>query len=353
MRLPVPVVFSIVAHGALLLIALRLPARELSRVDRTISVEIQTKLPPAPKVEQLTTRETKPTERPAPKPEKLKVAPAIAPKPEPLTTTQPQPPQQQAEPQPQPPQQQSSSLSMRQGPIDLSVHGLGGITLPGAAGGKGDGSGTFGGQAPRKPWKPRGDAGDPLLGKLADVKEDRFPLTLEGDGYHYNGPSFSAHIAMDGRVNFDEHTIRDFKGLSGGFDITDIAMRAKKQDPYRYEKERFMELTGKLRGELSARAQRDRLEASLASLPAHLESVWGDTTLSAKDRRRILYQMWREASGNDVDLGPAAKKARTTIEAFVRERLPAGTTDAFSDEELRKVNGRPGVPKFDPYKAVD
>ena len=351
MRLPVPVVFSIVAHGALLLIALRLPARELLRPDRTISVEIQTKLPPAPKVEPITTRDTKPMERPVPKPEKVKVAPAVAPKPE----TQPtqQPPSPQAEPPPQQQQQQSSSLSMRQGPIDLSVHGLGGITLPGAAGGKGDGSGTFGGQAPRKPWKPRGDAGDPLLGKLADIKEDRFPLTLEGDGYHYNGPSFSAHIAMDGRVNFDEHTIRDFKGLSGGFDITDIAMRAKKQDPYRYEKERFMELTTKLRGELSARAQRDRLEASLASLPAHLESVWGDTTLSAKDRRRILYQMWREASGNDVELGPAAKKARTKIEAFIRERLPEGTADAFSDEELRKVNARPSAPKFDPYKVVD
>ena len=222
MRLPVPVVFSIVAHGALLLIALRLPARELLRADRTISVEIQTKLPPAPKVEPITTRDTKPMERPVPKPEKVKVAPAVAPKPETQPTTQP-PPSPQAEPPPQQQQQQqSSSLSMRQGPIDLSVHGLGGITLPGAAGGKGDGSGTFGGQAPRKPWKPRGDAGDPLLGKLADIKEDRFPLTLEGDGYHYNGPSFSAHIAMDGRVNFDEHTIRDFKGLSGGFDITDI-----------------------------------------------------------------------------------------------------------------------------------
>lgn len=353
MRLPVPVVASIVAHAALLLIALRLPARDLSRPDHTISVDIETKLPPAPKVEPITTRETKPTERPpAPKPEKVKPAPTLAQKPEAPPNQQPQP---QAEPQQQPqlPQPQTSSLSMRQGPIDLSVHGLGGITLPAAAGGKGDGTGTFGGQAPRKPWKPRGDAGDPLLGKLADVKEERFPLTLEGDGYHYNGPSFSAHIAMDGRVDFDEHTIRDFKGLSGGFDITDIAMRAKKQDPYRYEKERFMELTGKLRGELSARAQRDRLEASLASLPAHLESVWGDTTLSAKDRRRILYQMWREASGNDVDLGPAAKKARTTIEAFVRDRLPVGTADAFSDEELRKVNARPGAPKFDPYKVVD
>ena len=134
MRLPVPVVFSIVAHGALLLIALRLPARELLRADRTISVEIQTKLPPAPKVEPITTRDTKPMERPVPKPEKVKVAPAIAPKPETQPTTQP--PSPQAEPPPQQQQQQqSSSLSMRQGPIDLSVHGLGGITLPGAAGG--------------------------------------------------------------------------------------------------------------------------------------------------------------------------------------------------------------------------
>jgi hypothetical protein len=349
-RLPVPVVFSIVAHGALLLIALRLPARELLRADRTVTFEIQPKLPPVPKVEPITTAETRPTVHPPlPKIEKLKVAPA-APKSE--VTPLPTPPTQQPEPPPtQPPHEQPSSLTMRpSGPIDLSVHGLGGIVLqPG--GGHGDGTGTLGGQASRKPWKPRGDAGDPLLGKLADEKQDRFPLTLEGDGYHYSGPSFSARIAMDGRVSFDEHSIRDFKGLSGGFDITDIAMRAKKQDPYRYEKEKFMELTTKLRGELSARAQRDRLEASLSSLPTHLDTVWSDTTLSAKDRRRILYQMWREASGNDVDLGPAAKKARTTIEAFIRDRLPAGTADAFSDEELHKVNARAGAPKFDPYKV--
>lgn len=350
MRLPVPVVFSIVAHGALLLIALRLPARDLSRANNTVTFEIQNKLPPAPKVEPITSAETKPTVRsPAPKAERLKVAPPAAPKAEsPPPTTAPPPSQ---EPPPSQQQQQSSSLSMRSGPkLDLSVHGLGGIVVNPGGGGNGEGTGTLA-QAPRKPWKPRGDAGDPLLGKLPDVKEERFPLTLEGDGYHYSGPSFSARIAMDGKVSFDEHSIRDFKGLSGGFDITDIAMRAKKQDPYRYEKERFMELTTKLRGELMARAQRDRLEASLESLPAHLDSVWSDTTLSSKDRRRILYQMWRDASGNDVELGPAAKKARTTIEAFIRERLPAGTADAFSDEELHKVNSRAGVMKFDPYRV--
>ena len=135
-----------------------------------------------------------------------------------------------------------------------------------------------------------------ILGKLADEKEERFPLKLEGDGYHYDGPSFSAKIAMDGRVTFDEHSIRDFKGLSGGFDLTDIAMRNHHQDPYRYEKERFMENTNKLRSELTTKARRDRLESSLAALPGHLDSVWNDPNHSAHERRGVLFAMWREAA---------------------------------------------------------
>jgi hypothetical protein len=219
-------------------------------------------------------------------------------------------------------------------------------------GGEGGAAGTFAAAPPaRKPWKPRGDAGDPLLGKLPDEKEERFPLTLEGDGYHYNGPSFSARIDMEGRVNFDDHSIRDFKGLSGGFDLTDIAMKAKKQDPYRYEKEKFMESTAKLRTELTTRARRDRLEASLAALPQHLEDVWGDLSRPARERRRTLYTMWREAAGSDDEVGAAGRKARNTIESFIRDRLPAGSTDGYGDDELRRLNARAGAMKFDPYKS--
>jgi hypothetical protein len=336
-----PVVCSIIAHVALLLIALRLPAAGLVRA-KSIEIEIhqpkQTVVPAAP----------------LPEPEKPK---PVVHKPEPLKNTQrreerepetkPEPPKTQEQPQP-------SSLSMRPSmPIDLNVHSLGGIVLNNGAvhGGEGGPAGTFAAATPKKPWKPRGDAGDPILGKLADEKEERFPLKLEGDGYHYDGPSFSAKIAMDGKVTFDDHSIRDFKGLSGGFDLTDLAMKGHKQDPYRYEKEKFMENTQKLRGELTTKARRDRLESSLAALPAHLDQVWGEAERPARERRGTLYAMWREAAGSDDEVGAAGRKARATIEAFIRERLPEGSENAYTDDELRRFNARSGAVKFEPYRA--
>ena len=342
MRLPV--VCSIFAHGALLLIVLRLPAAGMSRA-KSIEVEIhepkQTVVPSAP---------TPPPEPPKPKP--------LVPKPPALKNAQ-RPEKHEPEPpptQPPPTQPQAtpppSTLSMRpSAPVDLTLHGLGGIVVSNGPvhGGEGGPAGTLA-VAPKKPWKPRGDAGDPILGKLADEKEERFPLKLENDGYHYDGPSFSAKIAMDGHVTFDDHSIRDFKGLSGGFDLTDLAMKGHKQDPYRYEKEKFMENTSKLRGELTARARKDRLESSLAALPSHLEQLWGDGSRSARDRRAVLFAMWREAAGSDDEVGTAGRKARATIEAFIRERLPEGSQDAFTDDELRRFNARAGATKFEPYR---
>lgn len=342
MRLPVAC--SILAHVALVLMALRLPAAGPGRA-RSIEVEInepkQTVVPKAPP----------PVEAPKPKP-------AVA-KPQPLKNAQKLEKQKEEVPpptQPKPVEQQQqppSSLSMRpSAPVDLTLHGLGGIVVNNGPvhGGEGGPAGTFA-PAPRKEWKPKGSAGDPILGKLEDEKEERFPLKLESDGYHYDGPSFSAKIAMDGHVTFDDHSIRDFKGLSGGFDLTDLAMRGHHQDPYRYEKEKFMDNTSKLRAELTAKARKERLESSLASLPSHLEQIWTDASRSPRERRGVLYAMWREAAGSDDEVGAAGKKARATIEAFIRERLPEGSPDAFTDDELRRFNARGGGMRFEPYRA--
>lgn len=336
MRLPVAC--SILAHAALLLVALRLPARGLTRAPREIDVEIKT---PRPRVVE-----------PAPLPPKPLIRELPRARPEPLAPTPLKRDKRQEEPPP-PQAPPPSTLSMRpSAPIDLNLHGLGGIVVNNGAvsGGEGGSAGTLA-SAPRKFWKPRGDAGDPLLGKVPDEKEERFPLTLENDGYHYSGPSFSARIAMDGHVSFDDHSIRDFKGLSGGFDITDLAMKGRHQDPYRYEKEKFMETTSKLRGELTQKARRAQLESSLAALPSHLERIWSDLERPARERRGVLFAMWKEAAGSDDEVGAAGKKARVTIEAFIRERLPEGSSDAFTDDELRRFNARAGAIKFEPYRA--
>jgi hypothetical protein len=338
---------SIIVHAALFLVALRLPAAGLTRPDRTISVEItapkqpeapQPVLPPPPKPE---------VKEPLKKAEPIKNAQKLEKKDEPPATEPPKVEAPKTEPA------KPSALSMRPSmPVDLNLHGLGGITVNNGAvsGGEAGAAGTFGSTKKREPWKPKGTAGDPLLGKLADVKEERFPLELKDDGYHYDGPSISAVIRMDGTVDFNEHAIRDFKGLSGGFDLTDIAMRGKKQDPYRYEKEKFMEHTSKLRGELQTRARRDRLENSLAALPQHLSEVWSDGSRSVRERRGALYYMWREAAGSDDEVGQAGRKARSMIESFIRAQLPEGSPDAFTEDELKRFNSRASAIKFDPYQ---
>jgi len=69
-------------------------------------------------------------------------------------------------------------------------------------------------------------------------KKDDYPLELPGAGrLSVQRTAVSrAHISM-GRPRSASTTklIRDFKGLSGGFDVTDWIMKGKKQDPYRYE----------------------------------------------------------------------------------------------------------------------
>jgi hypothetical protein len=330
-----PVVCSILAHGLFLLVALKLPTAR-SHAARTITVEI---------------RESKPAHvaaavprPPSPQPSPIKHAPAPS-RSEPKLAPQPLPPQ-KPERVEERPATTGSSLSMRApATVDLNLHDLSGVVVN-----RGEPSTGTIASAPRKPWKPRGDAGDPILGRVAEEKEERFPLSLESDGYHYKGPAFSAKIAMDGSVSFNDHSIRDFKGLSGSFDITELAMKGRHQDPYRYEKEKFMESTNKLRAELQSRARKEALESSLQRLPSHLEAIWADGTRPAHERRRALYVVWREASGTDDEVGAAGKKARATVEAFIRERLPLGSADAYSDEELKRYNARTAVIKFDPYR---
>lgn len=349
MRLPV--VFSILAHAALVLAAMRLPATALTRRPHVVTFDIREPTrPPPPPAEAPRPAPPKPAARaPEPRPHVEPLSHAQAHKPDKREQETPQPPP--AVPPPQAPQPPPSSLSMRpSAPIDLNLHNLNGVVLsPGPTHG-GDGTGTLASAAPRKPWHPRGDAGDPILGKLPEEQEERFPLKREDDGWHYDGPSFSAKIALDGSVDFDNHVIRDFKGLSGGFDVTDLMMKGRHQDPYRYEKEKFLESTAKLRAQLSRAARQARLESSLAALPSHLEQIWGDVSRSPRERRQELYAIWREAAGSDDEVGAAGRKARATVEAFIRERLPEGSQDAYTDDELRRYNARAGAIRFQPYK---
>jgi len=266
---------------------------------------------------------------------------------------EPKPPEFHEQPPTGPVPPQPDNQPQKRGPVDLTLHALPGT--PGSDGvvvRAGPGGGTMVGgvpAAPRKEWKMRGDAGDPITGKIKEAPVDKFPLTKVGPNeYVYKGGQFSAHISPDGSVSFDDKNIRDFNGTSGSFDLTDLLMKSKKEDPYRHEKKKFMEATAEKRAAMAREARAAAMADSLGRLPAHLEAIWNDRRRSAKARRDLLFSLWKESASDD-EAGQGGKDARGIIESFIRSRLPEGSPDAYTEDELAGFN-RNGRDRFAPYK---
>jgi hypothetical protein len=337
---------SLVVHAAVIFAVYRLPTASTNRGPRTITVEVNDQPRPLPPIKHHATPVSPPPTERSPQ---RKSPTKWAMRPEPPTS--PRPPEPETA-RPEPPNRTPPSVENGKphGPVDLTLHSLPPGQEPSAVVSENGTVGTL--RAPgggRAPWKPRGSAGDPILGKLADKEEEEFPLHRVGPNeYKYDGKAFSAHIASDGQVSFDNKSIRDFKGLSGGFDVTDLIMRGRHEDPYRYQKEKFMHATEALRTKLAQSALRDRQRASLDGLPSHLERIWR-APRSAKERRALLFALWKETLTSDAEMIDAAKEARGLIEEFVRQRLPAGSEDGFTDEELERYNRGSSI-KFTPYR---
>lgn len=109
-----------------------------------------------------------------------------------------------------------------------------------------------------------------------------------------------------------------------------------------------MHATEVLRTKLAQSALRDRQRASLDGLPSHLERIWR-SPYPAKERRGLLFALWKETLTSDAELVDAAKEARGLIENFVRQQLPAGSDDSFTNEELERYNRGSSI-KFTPYR---
>lgn len=335
MRLPV--VCSIIVHGVMIAAVYRLPASRTSGRD---IVEFEIHHPVVPTVPSLTppvSVEAAPARLATATSTSRRIRDVVEPRLVPLQPMETQP--DSATPDPS---SSAATVPARKGPVDLTLHGL-----PSGQWATGP-SLAAPGPTKRGPWRPRGDAGDPITGKLVDKKDD-YPLeSLGRDGFVYNGPQFSAHISLDGSVSFDDKSIRDFKGLSGGFDLTDLVMKGKKEDPYRHEKKRFLEATETKRTEMARRAHEAQIEQSLAELPWHCEEIWHERYRSAAQRRKTLYELWKETAG-DGELGQAGAKAREIIEAYIQRVLPASSPDGYTEEELSQLNARSGS-KFQPYR---
>jgi hypothetical protein len=175
-------------------------------------------------------------------------------------------------------------------------------------------------------------------------------LQRQADGsYRYEGHVFQAHVGLDGEVAFDDaaqlhaNTIP----ISGGFDLYDaIEKHVLKKELYSAEKTWFLEQTAALREELSTKFRASEISRTKRALERELERVFSaDSSLDQK--HTAIFALW-ENCGEDAE----AADVRVLVEDFVRRRLPRGSSLAFGEDELRRVNReRNGMRAFDPYKT--
>lgn len=175
----------------------------------------------------------------------------------------------------------------------------------------------------------------------------RLRRTRDG-GYRFDGHAFTARIAPDGRVEFEDTGAtarREGLGVGGTFDITDRIMRNHGQDPYSSERAWFMAQTRELRDEMTLRARTADDDAALRGLGGRMLRVWRDASRPAHARRAALFRLWDDCADDEV-----GRRARAAVERFVRQRLPRGGPDGYTAAELTALNaGRSSPEAFRPY----
>lgn len=105
--------------------------------------------------------------------------------------------------------------------------------------------------------------------------------------------------------------------VSGTFDLTDELMRLEAQDPYRYEKARFLGATRDLRTRLAVRAHAEDIHRAVTDLPLTLEAIACDDRLPVGERRAILEGLRAEMDG----AAPGAPDAVARITRFIAARF--------------------------------
>ncbi len=101
--------------------------------------------------------------------------------------------------------------------------------------------------------------------------------------------------------------------ISGTIDATDELMRLAGQDPYRYQKARFLTATRELRIRMAGRAHAEDVARSGADLPRHLLEIACDDRMSNADRRAVIVALGAELDGST----PEARALGDRIRRFV------------------------------------
>lgn len=165
--------------------------------------------------------------------------------------------------------------------------------------------------------------------------------------HHYEGIGFTALIRKDGSFVLTDRGAASVAPIpiAGTFDLD------RMMDPniYSAEKRRFLEETEALRAQLAEQERERVLAHGRLRLRGKLEGILADAALSPVQKRAAIFDLW-----DDCAEDATGSEGQRLVEAFVRERMPRGSSLAYGEEELaqlnvRRVNARP----FDPYAPRD
>jgi hypothetical protein len=147
-----------------------------------------------------------------------------------------------------------------------------------------------------------------------------------------------------------EHPIGSIGATIVKFDVTDWMMRNHGQDPYASAKLAQLDATRGERMQQGARYRHAELTRSGQLMERNLEQLWA-TVPDAAERKRQLFALWDECDATGPnDVVEASAHARERVVKFVREHLPRGSHDSFTDSELATLNrAKQSHASFAPY----
>lgn len=225
------------------------------------------------------------------------------------------------------------------------------------------GGGPVGGGPVVRKFGAEGSAASPQRdGPPRSLAEAGFRKRRSGKMVYRDAQSgFVATLLPDGRLKFRETvTPSSMPGMA------EALRAASGQELFIQQKKRLLEQTFELRLQMAVNFASDKIDRRLASLYRELLEQWSRTSKSEAERRVALFERWDEceeglavtlrgfegvtSSELDQKRRAAGQAARETIERFIRRQLPPGSPQAYTPEELRRLNARRhSQARFAPY----
>jgi hypothetical protein len=139
-------------------------------------------------------------------------------------------------------------------------------------------------------------------------------------------------------------------GLIGGkADITGYLHRKFIGDPYASRKLALLDSTRAARVEIGSKYRSEQLDRSSELAQRNIDALW-QATADPVQRRAALFTLWDECSEGEGPAAQAGERARAIVIGWIRARLPAGSPDAFTVDEIARLDaGRTSRHHFAPY----